>query len=56
MTGKRRVNRLYGFEWMARKVETDIRCKSKRLRGEADGVSTTVVQTWIERLPELYHD
>ena len=28
--------------------------REKRLCGEADEVSTTKVQAWIERLPELY--
>ena len=34
---------------MARKVEADIRRLRKRLYGEADEVSTTTVQAWIEQ-------
>ena len=42
---------------MARKVGTNLRRERKqRLCGEADEVSTTTVQAWIERLPELCQD
>ena len=30
--------------------------REKRLRGEADEVSTTTIQAWIERLPDLCQD
>ena len=30
--------------------------REKRLRGEADEVSKTTIQAWIERLPDLCQD
>ena len=41
---------------MARKVRTEYGVREKRLRGEADDVSTTTIQARIERLAELRQD
>ena len=37
-------------------METDIRRERNRLRRDANEISTTTAQSWIERLPELCQD
>ena len=56
MTRKGRVNWLYNFEWMARKIETDIRRERKKNVWRSRWGFRNSIQTWIEQLLEFYQD